>query len=48
MIEFKVVNTPRHDRFEQQVTELLNDGWVLHGTPFVSVYNINIKVALVQ
>jgi hypothetical protein len=36
MIEFKVINTPRHDRFEQQVTELLNDGWVLHGTPFVS------------
>ncbi len=36
MIEFKVINTPRHDRFEQQVTELLNDGWTLHGTPFVS------------
>jgi hypothetical protein len=35
MIEFKVVNTPRHDRFEQQVTELLNEGWSLHGTPFV-------------
>ena len=36
MIKFKVVNTPRHDRFEQQVTELLNEGWSLHGTPFVA------------
>jgi|TARA_R110000824_G_scaffold219809_1_gene406818 hypothetical protein len=36
MIEFKVVNTPRHDRFESTVSALLNDGWELHGTPFVS------------
>ena len=35
-IEFKVINTPRHDRFEDGITELLNDGWVLHGSPFVS------------
>ena len=36
MIEFKVVNTPRHDRFEEQITALLNDGWTLQGNPFVS------------
>ena len=35
-IEFKVVNTPRHDRFEEVVTQLLNDGWLLHGNPFIS------------
>ena len=35
-IEFKVVNTPRHDRFEEVVTQLLNDGWSLHGNPFIS------------
>ena len=35
-IEFKVVNTPRHDRFEQVVTELLNEGWELHAGPFIS------------
>jgi len=36
MIEFKVVNTPRHERFETTITSLLNEGWQLHGTPFVS------------
>ena len=35
-MEFKVVNTPRHDRFETTITGLLNDGWELHGSPFVS------------
>ena len=35
-IEFKVVNTPRHDRFEEIVTKLLNEGWSLHGNPFIS------------
>ena len=30
-IEFKVVNTPRPDRLEEAVTELLNDGWELRG-----------------
>tara|TARA_R100000781_G_scaffold20544_1_gene15514 strand:+ start:125 stop:325 length:201 start_codon:yes stop_codon:yes gene_type:complete len=35
-IQFKVINTPRHDRFEDGITELLNDGWILHGSPFVS------------
>ena len=35
-IQFKVINTPRHDRFEDGITALLNDGWVLHGSPFVS------------
>jgi len=36
MIEFKVVNAIRHDRFEGEITNLLNDGWELHGNPFVS------------
>jgi len=35
-VEFKVINTPRHDRFEENITKLLNDGWSLHGSPFVS------------
>ena len=35
-IEFKVVNTPRHDRFEDQITALLNGGRSLHGSPFIS------------
>jgi hypothetical protein len=35
-IEFKVINTPRHDRFESQITQLLNDKWILHGSPFIS------------
>ena len=34
--EFKVINTPRHDRFEEMVTKLLNDRWELHGSPFIS------------
>ena len=25
--EFKVNNTPRHDRVEEMVTKLLNDKW---------------------
>ena len=29
-IEFKVVNTPRHDRFEETICKLL------HGSPFIS------------
>jgi hypothetical protein len=35
-IEFKVVSTPRPDRFEETITNLLNTGWLLQGTPFVS------------
>jgi|TARA_R110000822_G_scaffold230631_1_gene362726 hypothetical protein len=35
-IEFKVVNTPRPDRFEETITALLNDKWVLQGSPFIS------------
>mgnify|MGYP003630512066 CR=1 FL=1 len=35
-IEFKVVNTPRHDRFEETICKLLNEGWSLHGSPFIS------------
>ena len=31
MKEFKVVTTPRQDRLEQQVTDSLNDGWVIEG-----------------
>lgn len=36
MIEFKVVTTPRQDRFEESVVALLNSGWTLHGSPFIS------------
>ena len=36
MVEFKVVSTPRPDRFEESVTALLNDGWVIQGRPFIS------------
>ena len=35
-MEFRVVNATRHDRFEETVTDLLNDGWELHGSPFIS------------
>jgi hypothetical protein len=36
MVEFKIVSTPRPDRFEENVTALLNDGWVIEGSPFIS------------
>jgi len=35
-IEFTVIKTPRPDRFEEGITKLLNEGWELHGSPFVS------------
>ena len=35
-MEFRVVNTSRPDRFEETITDLLNDGWELHGAPFIS------------
>ena len=35
-IEYKVINTPRPDRFEAGVCTLLNEGWTLHGSPFIS------------
>mgnify|MGYP000545109835 CR=1 FL=1 len=35
-IEFKVVQTPRPDRFEDLVNKWLNEGWELHGSPFIS------------
>ena len=35
-MEFRVVNTSRPDRFEATITDLLNDGWELHGSPFIS------------
>ena len=31
MIEFKVVTTPKPDRFETEITKMLNDGWELQG-----------------
>ena len=31
-----VVQTPRMDRFEQLINNLLADDWDLHGSPFVS------------
>ncbi len=33
MKQYRVVNTPRQDRLEHQVTDLLNEGWELYGTP---------------
>ncbi len=36
MIEYKVVNAIRPDRFEGEVIKLLNEGWRLHGSPFVA------------
>ena len=36
MKKVTVVQTPRMDRFEQLVNNLLADGWDLHGSPFVS------------
>ena len=35
-MEFRVVNATRHDRFEETVTDRLNDGWELHGSQFIS------------
>lgn len=34
-VEFKVVQTPRSERFEEQINILLNLGWSLHGSPFI-------------
>jgi hypothetical protein len=34
-IEFKVVQTPRSERFEEAINALLNEGWTLHGSPFI-------------
>jgi len=34
-IEFKVVQTPRSERFEEAINTLLNEGWSLHGSPFI-------------
>jgi len=36
MVEFKVITTPKPDRFEETVTNMLNDGWELQGSVFVS------------
>tara|TARA_B100000700_G_scaffold85429_1_gene96047 strand:- start:3274 stop:3477 length:204 start_codon:yes stop_codon:yes gene_type:complete len=35
-IEYKVVSSSRPDRFEETVTDLLNEGWELQGPPFIS------------
>lgn len=34
--EYKIVTSPRVDRFEEAISKLLNDGWELQGSPFVS------------
>ena len=34
-VKFKVVQTPRSERFEEQINILLNLGWALHGSPFI-------------
>jgi hypothetical protein len=36
MIEFKLVTTPRLDRFEEAMTNLLNDGWEMRGGIFIA------------
>jgi len=34
--QYKVVSSPRLDRFETTITGMLNEGWVLEGSVFVS------------
>jgi len=36
MIEFKVIQTPRSERFEEAINKYLNEGWSLHGSPFIN------------
>jgi len=33
---FKVITTPRLDRFEETVTTLINDGWETSGPVFIA------------
>ena len=34
--QFKVITTPRLDRFEEGVTKLLNEGWNTSGPVFIA------------
>lgn len=34
-LTYKVVQTPRSERFEEQINGLLAEGWTLHGNPFI-------------
>jgi|TARA_R110000803_G_scaffold32033_3_gene70960 hypothetical protein len=34
-LKFKVVQTPRAERFEEYINVLLTEGWELHGSPFI-------------
>ena len=33
---YTVIESPRPDRFTSMVSGLLDDGWALHGSPFVA------------
>jgi hypothetical protein len=33
---YTVIESPRPDRFTSMVSGLLDDGWSLHGSPFVA------------
>jgi|TARA_R110000744_G_scaffold355897_1_gene462518 hypothetical protein len=34
-LTYKVVQTPRPERFEEQINVLLAEGWDLHSSPFI-------------
>lgn len=36
MIDFKVISSNWPDKFESTIADLLNEGWKLHGSPFIS------------
>ncbi len=36
MTEYKLVSSPRLDRFEQGINALLKEGWELHSAAFIS------------
>jgi len=45
--EFKIVTSPRLDRIEEGVNELLNNGWDISGSPFIGNTG-SIAIALIK